>query len=64
MDTEPSFLIQNTNPSRLPNYNLEIGYQLSKSFSINGTIGVSKYGFGYKSDVIPSISGIIQAVKL
>ena len=55
-DGAPTFHIKKTSPSRLSNYNFGIGYQLSKSFSINGTIGVAKYGFGYNADVIASPS--------
>ena len=57
IESSPSFLIQNTSPSRLPNYNLGIGYYLSNSISINGTIGVAKYGFGYHADVVAATSG-------
>lgn len=51
-----TFIVKNTNSARLPNYNLGVGYQLSKSFSINGSIGVASYGFSYKADVIAPIS--------
>ncbi len=51
VDSSPAFIIKNTNPSRLTNYNFGVGYILSNSFSIIGIIGVAKYGFGYKVTV-------------
>ncbi|MEM9544607.1 MAG: hypothetical protein AAGA77_01470 [Bacteroidota bacterium] len=46
--------ILTTTQARNSNYNFSIGFQPSRSISINGSIGVASYGFQYTGDVVAS----------
>jgi len=52
--SSPIINIEKAVSSRNNNYNFSIGYQAKKSLTINGSIGVSSYGFQYSGDIAPS----------
>ncbi len=56
----PTVNISKIGFSQNNNFNFEIGYHPSKSFSLNGSIGVASYGFRYTGDVIASPTNSIS----
>ena len=53
-DSSPTVNILEVGLSRNNNYNFGIGYNPTRSISINGSIGVASYGFRYTGDVVAS----------